>query len=151
MATETERQLGRQTTLHKTGSVERKWYVVDATDQSLGRLSANIATVLMGKHRPDYTPHVDTGDYVIVINANKTGLTGNKADQSYRTKYSGYPGGLKTETFGWLREHRPRRLVEVAVRRMLPKSRLGRVMLTKLHVYDGPDHPHEAHDPQPLP
>lgn len=151
MATETERKLGRTTTLHKTGSVERQWYIVDATDRPLGRLAADIATVLMGKHRPDYTPHVDTGDYVVVINANKTGLTGNKAEQNYRTKYTGYPGGLKTETMGWLRDHRPRRLVEGAVKRMLPKNRLGRVMITKLKVYDGADHPHAAHDPKPLP
>lgn len=137
----------RQTYMAKAGEVEQSWHVVDATDQVLGRMATEIATVLMGKHRPEYTPHVDTGDYVVVTNAKAVKLTGRKDAQSVRTRYTGYPGGLKVETFGSLRERRPEMLVEDAVRRMLPKNRLGRVMLKKLKVYAGSEHPHQAQQP----
>lgn len=137
----------RQTYMAKAGEVEQNWHVVDATDQVLGRMATEIAQVLMGKHRPEYTPHVDTGDYVVVTNAKAVKLTGRKDTQSVRTRYTGYPGGLKVETFGSLRERRPEALVEDAVRRMLPKNRLGRVMLKKLKVYAGSEHPHQAQQP----
>ena len=142
--------LRRQTFVAKNGEVAKQWRIIDATDISLGRLAADIAPVLMGKHRPEYTPHVDCGDYVIVINAGKVGLTGNKADQRMRLTYSGFPGGQKAETFGNLRERRSDVLVSEAVRRMLPKSRLGRQMLKKLKVYDGADHPHAGVNPVAL-
>ncbi len=134
--------LRRQTFVAKKGEIVKNWHIVDATDQSLGRMSTEIATVLMGKHRPEYTPHVDCGDFVIVTNASKVGLSGNKAEQKIRLTYSGYPGGQSAESYGHLRERRPELLIEEAVRRMLPKSRLGRVMLKKLKVYAGEDHPH---------
>ncbi len=137
----------RQTYMAKAGEVEQNWHVVDATDQVLGRMATEIAQVLMGKHRPEYTPHVDTGDYVVVTNAKNVKLTGRKDAQSVRTRYTGYPGGLKVETFGSLRERRPEMLIEDAVRRMLPKNRLGRVMLKKLKVYAGSEHPHQAQQP----
>lgn len=137
----------RQTYMAKPGEVEQNWHVVDATDQVLGRMATEIAQVLMGKHRPEYTPHVDTGDYVVVTNAKNVKLTGRKDAQSVRTRYTGYPGGLKVETFGSLRERRPEALIEDAVRRMLPKNRLGRVMLKKLKVYAGSEHPHQAQQP----
>lgn len=137
----------RQTYMAKAGEVEQNWHVVDATDQVLGRMATEIAQVLMGKHRPEYTPHVDTGDYVVVTNARNVKLTGRKDAQSVRTRYTGYPGGLKVETFGALRERKPEALVEDAVRRMLPKNRLGRVMLKKLKVYAGSEHPHQAQQP----
>lgn len=137
----------RQTFMAKTGEVEQRWHLVDARDQVLGRMATEIAQVLMGKHRPEYTPHVDTGDYVIVTNAREVKLTGRKDTQSFRMRYSGYPGGHKSETFGQLRERKPEALVEDAVRRMLPKNRLGRVMLKKLKVYAGSEHPHQAQQP----
>lgn len=134
----------RQTYFAKAGEVQKKWHVVDATDVSLGRLASDIAVILMGKHRPQYTPHVDCGDFVVVLNAGKVGLTGRKAQLKLKTRYTGYPGGLKVETFGRVRERHPERLIEDAVRRMLPKNRLSRVMLKKLKVYPGTDHPHQA-------
>jgi large subunit ribosomal protein L13 len=134
----------RQTYFAKAGDVQKKWHVVDATDVSLGRLASDIAVILMGKHRPEYTPHVDCGDFVVVLNASKVGLTGRKAELKLKTRYTGHPGGLKVETFGSVRERRPERLIEDAVRRMLPKNRLSRVMLKKLKVYPGADHPHQA-------
>lgn len=137
----------RQTYMAKAGEVQQNWHVVDATDQVLGRMATEIAQVLMGKHRPEYTPHVDTGDYVVVTNAKNVKLTGRKDTQSVRTRYTGYPGGLKVETFGSLRERKPEMLIEDAVRRMLPKNRLGRVMLKKLKVYAGSEHPHQAQQP----
>jgi large subunit ribosomal protein L13 len=140
----------RQTYMAKAGDVERKWHVVDAEGVSLGRLASDIAIVLMGKHRPEYTPHVDTGDFVIVTNAGKVQLTGRKAEQKFRRRYSGYPGGLKVEPYGSVRERRPEVLIEDAVRRMLPKNRLGRVMLKKLKVYPGAEHPHQAQQPEPM-
>ena len=140
----------RQTYFAKAGDVDRKWHVIDATDVPLGRLASDIAVILQGKHRPEYTPHVDTGDFVVVTNASKIGLTGNKAQRKLKFRYTGHPGGLKAETFGSVRDRKPELLVEDAVRRMLPKSRLGRVMLKKLKVYEGTEHPHANNNPQPL-
>ncbi len=137
----------RQTYFAKAGDVTPVWRQVDAEGQVLGRLSVRIATILMGKHRPQYTPHVDCGDFVIVTNAQKIVLTGRKAEQKTRMRFSGYPGGLKTETYGSLLKRRPQVVVENSVRRMLPKSKLGRKMLAKLKVYAGPDHPHHAQQP----
>lgn len=125
----------------------KTWRIVDATDIPLGRLSVDVAQVLMGKHRPEYTPHVDCGDFVIVVNATKVGLTGRKAEHQVRQTYSRYPGGLKEESYGSLRERKPQQLIEDAVRRMLPKNRLGRHMLKKLKVYGGAEHPHQSQQP----
>ncbi len=132
----------RQTTYLKNPEVKRAWRVVDAEGAALGRLASEVAVVLMGKHRPEYTPHVDTGDYVVVLNGTKVGLSGNKATQRMKLRYTEYPGGLKAESYGQVRERHPARLIEDAVKRMLPKSRLGRAMLSKLKVYPGTEHPH---------
>ncbi|MEM8756836.1 MAG: 50S ribosomal protein L13 [Planctomycetota bacterium] len=140
----------RETFVAKPNEIERRWKLVDASGVSLGRLASDIAVVLMGKHRPEYTPHVDTGDFVIVINAKEVGLTGAKAQNKLKTHYTGYPGGLKAETFGSVRDRHPEKLVEDAVRRMLPKNRLGRVMLKKLKVYPGAEHPHTSNQPEPM-
>jgi large subunit ribosomal protein L13 len=140
----------RQTFFAKAGQVPKKWRVADATGQSLGRLAVEIATVLMGKHRPEYTPHVDTGDFVIITNATKVGLSGNKAEHKLKQRYTEYPGGLKTESYGSLRERRPEQLIEDAVRRMMPKNRLARHLLKNLKVYPGAEHPHAAENPIPL-
>lgn len=128
----------------------KSWRVVDATDIPLGRLAVDVATVLMGKHRPEYTPHVDCGDFVIVINGSKVGMTGSKAEQNMKQRYSRYPGGLKEESYGALRERRPEKLIEDAVRRMMPKNRLSRHMLKKLKVYPGAEHPHQSQQPIPM-
>jgi large subunit ribosomal protein L13 len=136
-----------KTFMAKTGEVEQRWWLVDATDKVVGRLASDIAMVLMGKHRPTYTPHVDTGDYVVVINADKVRFTGKKWQQKLYRWYTGYQG-LKTETAEHRRDRKPELIVEEAVRRMLPKSRLGRVMLDKLKVYAGPEHPHQAQEPE---
>ena len=130
--------------------VEKKWYVVDASGKVLGRLANRIAVVLMGKHKPIYTPHVDTGDYVIVVNADKVVLTGKKLDQKKYYRHSGYPGGLKEITARQMFEKHPEKVVYLAVKRMLPKNKLGRKMLKKLKVYAGPEHPHQAQKPEPL-
>lgn len=140
----------RQTYFAKSGDVTAGWHHVDATDKVLGRLATEVATVLMGKHRPEYTPHVDCGDYVVVTNAEKIALTGRKAEQKTKLRYSGYPGGLKSETYADLLRRRPHVVIEDAVRRMLPKTRLGRQMMSKLKVYAGPDHPHQAQRPASL-
>jgi len=140
----------RQTTFAKAGDVQPRWHTIDAEGQVLGRMATTIATLLMGKHRPESPPHVDTGDYVIVLNADKVVLTGNKETKKTKVRYSGYPGGLRAETFGSLRQRRPDKLVEDAVRRMLPKSRLGRQMIKKLKVYRDTEHPHHAQRPEPL-
>ncbi len=130
--------------------VERKWLVVDAEGKVLGRMASQVATILRGKHKPFFTPHVDCGDFVIVVNADKVRLTGKKLlDKSYYF-HSNYPGGLKTVQAGKMLEKRPVRMVELAVRRMLPKTKLGRAMFKKLKVYASPDHPHEAQQPEPL-
>ncbi len=134
----------------KRGEVPRKWYWVDAEGKVLGRLATKLATVLMGKHKPTYTPHVDTGDFVVVTNAEKITLTGRKAEQKKYAAYSYYPGGLKVTPYARLLEKHPDRIIKLAVRRMLPKSSLGRRLLTKLKVYRGSEHPHQAQQCEPL-
>lgn len=139
-----------KTYMAKPGEVERKWYVVDAADQVLGRLASKIARVLRGKHKPTFTPHVDTGDFVIVINAEKVRLTGNKLkDKKYRW-HTGYPGGLKEMSYEKLLEKKPEEAVRSAVKGMLPHNKLGRQLLKKLKVYSGPEHPHQAQQPEEL-
>ena len=140
----------RQTTFAKPGTVSKQWHHVDADGKTLGRMATTIATVLMGKHRPEYTPHVDCGDFVVVTNAAKVVMTGRKLEHKHRNRYSGYPSGQHSESYGSLLKRKPELLVEDAVRRMLPKNRLGRQMLNKLKVYAGPDHPHESNSVQPL-
>ncbi len=134
----------------KPSEIQRVWYVVDAEDMVLGRVSTEVARILRGKHRPIFAPHLDTGDHVIVVNAAKVVLTANKGDQSFSYRHSGYPGSLRATSFGQLLRERPEELVRSAVRGMLPKGTLGRKMLTKLKVYAGPEHPHAAQMPQPL-
>ncbi len=129
----------------------RTWYVVDADGQRLGRLAVIVASILRGKHKPDFTPHLDTGDHVIVINAEKIEVTGKKRTQKLYRRHSGRPGGMKTETFNQLQNRLPERIIEKAVKGMLPHTRLGRSQFTKLKVYTGMDHPHEAQQPQPYP
>jgi large subunit ribosomal protein L13 len=132
----------------KKGTVDQKWHLVDANGKTLGRLATRVAMLLRGKHKPIYTPHVDTGDFVIVVNAEKIALTGKKwADKVY-IHHSGYPGGLKSITAGKMREKKPERLVTMAVQGMLPKNKLGRKMLKKLKVYPGEGHPHQAQQPE---
>ncbi len=131
--------------------IERAWYVIDAEDQILGRMSTRIASVLRGKHKPTFTPHLDTGDYVVVVNASKVTLQGDKAADKIYNSHSGFPGGIKSVPFLRLMERSPEQVVEQAVRGMLPKGPLGRQMLRKLKVYAGPEHPHQAQDPQPFP
>ena len=132
----------------KPREVEHQWWLVDATDKVVGRLASGIATILMGKHRPTYTPHVDTGDFVVVINADKVVFTGKKWEKKVYTWYTGYPG-LRSETVAKRAENHPDRILREAVRRMLPKNKLGRKMLSKLKIYAGPEHPHQAQQPQP--
>jgi large subunit ribosomal protein L13 len=140
----------KKTYMAKTGEVERKWLLVDATDKPLGRLATRLATVLQGKHRPTYTPHIDTGDFVVVTNCEKIRITGKKREQKIYTKYTGHPGGLKEISLGDLMKKNPGAALETAVRRMLPKGRLGRRMIKKLNAYRGEDHPHEAQKPEPV-
>ena len=128
---------------------ERNWLVVDATGQTLGRLATQIADALRGKRKPEYTPHVDTGDFVIVVNAGKVALTGSKREQKRAYRHSGYPGGLRSGSYQDLLDKNPEKAVEKAVKGMLPKNALGRKTLRKLKVYAGPDHPHQAQQPQP--
>jgi large subunit ribosomal protein L13 len=139
-----------KTYLPPVDSIERNWYLVDATDQRLGRLASEIATVLRGKNKPTFTPHLDTGDFVIVINAEKIDVTGKKRSQKLYRRHSGRPGGMKTETFAKLQARIPERIIEQAVKGMLPKNTLGRQLFTKLKVYAGTDHPHQAQRPQTL-
>jgi len=139
-----------RTTVAKKGQVAQQWWLVDAADQVLGRLATRLATVLMGKHKPIYTPHVDTGDFVVVVNAEKVKLTGKKRQTKEYQRYSGYPGGLKRIPFKEMLARRPEVVFKQAVGRMLPKSKLGRHMLSKMKVYVGPDHPHQAQQPKPL-
>ncbi len=134
----------------KTGEVGGEWHHVDATDQILGRMASRIAMILQGKHRPTYTPHIDTGDFVVVTNASKVRVTGRKAEQKTYERYSGYPGGRTVIPFQRMLEKKPEEVIRLAVRRMLPKTRLGRQMLRKLKVYGGAEHPHEAQSPQKL-
>jgi len=140
----------RQTFFAKASDVTAQWRHVDADGMVLGRLASRIATHLMGKHLPTYTPHVAGGDFVVVTNASKLVLTGRKGERKLKLSYSGYPSGLKAESYGSLLERRPGFVLEDAVRRMLPKSVLGRKMLRQLKVYPGPEHPHQAQQPIPL-
>ena len=134
----------------KAHEVQREWYVIDATDKVLGRVASEVARRLRGKHKPEFTPHVDTGDFIIVINAGKLKVTGNKVTDKKYYRHSGYPGGIYETTFGKMQERFPGRALEKAVKGMLPKGVLGREMITKLKVYATPDHPHAAQKPQPL-
>lgn len=134
----------------KPGEVEREWLVVDATDMVLGRLASEVATILRGKHKPQYTPHVDTGDFVIVVNASKVMLTGNKLANKMKYRHSGFPGGLKEVPISEMLAKRPERVIQGAVKGMLPKNTLGRQMLKKLKVYAGPEHPHQAQKPRQI-
>ena len=140
----------KTTFMANPATVERKWYVVDAEGKTLGRLAAEVAKVLRGKHKPTFTPHVDTGDHVIVLNADKVVLTGKKLVQKTYFRHSGYPGGTTFTTAGKMLETRPERVVEMAVKGMLPKNSLGRKMFTKLKVYAGAEHPHSAQMPEVL-
>lgn len=133
----------RETYYAKPGEIKQNWRIVDADGIPLGRLAAEVATVLQGKHKPDFTPHVVSGDYVIVTNASKVELTGRKAEQRLRKWYTEFPSGLKTQTFGQVREQHPERLIQDAVRRMLPKNRMSRVLMKNLKVYGGTEHPHK--------
>lgn len=139
-----------KTTLAKADEVERKWRVVDASEQVLGRLAVKIADALRGRDKPVYTPHVDTGDFVVVVNAEKVKLTGNKEEQKQYMFYSGYMGGEKYRSVADFREKRPEFLITNAVKGMMPKNKLANAMLTKLRVYAGPEHPHEAQQPEPM-
>jgi large subunit ribosomal protein L13 len=134
----------------KTGEVPREWYVVDAEGKTLGRLSTRIADTLRGKDKPQYTPHTDTGDFVVVVNAEKIAVTGNKMDEKMYYRHSGYPGGLKERTLREQLERRPTDVLRKAVKGMLPRNRLARQQLLKLKIYAGPEHPHEAQAPKPL-
>ena len=134
----------------KKGEIARDWYVVDADGQNLGRLATRIADTLRGKQKPQYTPHVDTGDFVVVINAEKVAVTGQKLDRKRYYRHSGYPGGLRSRTLREQLERQPTEVLRAAVKGMLPKNRLARQQLGKLKIYAGPDHPHEAQAPQPL-
>ncbi|ANC31157.1 50S ribosomal protein L13 [Isoptericola dokdonensis] len=134
----------------KPGDVQATWHVVDATDVVLGRLASQVATLLRGKHKPTFAPHVDGGDFVIVINADKVALSGNKRETKLAYRHSGYPGGLRSVSYGELLDNNPERAVEKAVRGMLPKNTLGRDQLKKLKVYRGAEHPHAAQQPQPF-
>lgn len=147
----TERSKGSpvRTYSPKPTDVRRTWHVVDASDVVLGRLASQVARLLRGKHKPIWAPHVDTGDFVIIVNASKVALTGNKLADKVAYRHSGYPGGLKTTSYDELLSRRPERAVEKAVRGMLPHNTLGRAMATKLKVYAGPDHPHQAQQPVP--
>ena len=135
----------------KKGEIARDWYVVDAEGQTLGRLATRIADTLRGKGKPQYTPNVDTGDFVIVVNADKIHVTGNKLDQKRYYRHSGYPGGLRSRTLREQLDRRPTEVLRTAVKGMLPKNRLARQQINKLKIYAGPEHPHEAQAPRPLP
>jgi large subunit ribosomal protein L13 len=134
----------------KAGDVQRQWHVIDANDVVLGRLATHAATLLRGKHKPIFAPHVDTGDFVIIVNASKVALTGNKRETKVAYRHSGYPGGLKRIGYAELLEKRPEKAIELAIRGMLPKNKLGRQLLSKLKVYAGPEHPHVAQQPVPF-
>ena len=133
----------------KPSDVQRQWHLIDATDVVLGRLATQAATLLRGKHKPIYAPHVDTGDFVIIVNAEKVALTGAKRENKVEYRHSGYPGGIRATSYDVLLAKNPRRVVEKAVKGMLPHNTLGRQMLSKLKVYAGPDHPHQAQQPVP--
>ncbi len=139
-----------KTFVTKPAEVEREWYIVDATDQTLGRLASQIAPILRGKHKPTYSPHVDCGDFIVVINADKIAVTGRRMDQKKYYRHSNYPGGLTETSLRDLLQRYPDRPIRFAVKGMLPKSKLGRKMLTKLKVYAGDEHPHQAQQPKEL-
>lgn len=139
-----------KSTMAKPLEVERKWYVVDASDQIVGRLATNVAAVLRGKHKPTFTPNVDTGDYVVIINAEKVRLTGNKEMKKVYVHHTGFPGGRREIPFEEMREKHPERILEKAIKGMLPHNRLGRQMAKKLKIYAGPEHKHEAQMPEEL-
>ncbi len=139
-----------KTFLPKANDIQRKWYVVDASDKVLGRLATQIATRLRGKHKPIFTPHLDTGDFIIVVNAKKIRLTGRKMDDKLYHRHTGYMGGLKTTNAREMLNKKPEEVIRLAVKRMLPKNRLGRQQLKKLKIYAGSDHPHQAQLPEPL-
>lgn len=141
--------MGNKTYMAKTGEIDRKWFIVDGTDQIVGRLASDIAVILMGKHRPTYTPHVDTGDFVIVTNCDKVAFTGNKWTQKKYTWYTGYPG-LRQEAAQDRHNRKPEKILHDAVRRMLPKNKLASKMLSKLKLYAGDEHPHQAQQPEAL-
>jgi len=134
----------------KPGDVQRQWHVIDASDVVLGRLASHTATLLRGKHKPTFAPHVDMGDFVVIINAGKVALTGNKLEQKHDYRHSGYPGGLKALNYEQLLARNPRRVIEKAVKGMMPHNSIGRQMLSKLKVYAGPEHPHQAQKPVPF-
>jgi len=135
----------------KPGEVDRRWYVVDAEGQTLGRLATRIADTLRGKNKPQYTPHIDTGDFVVVVNAEKIVVTGKKLDDKIYYRHSGYPGGLRQRTLREQLDRRPTEVIRKAVKGMLPRNRLARTQINKLKVYAGPEHPHDAQAPAPLP
>jgi large subunit ribosomal protein L13 len=137
-----------RTYMAKPKEIDRKWYVVDAAGKTLGRLSSEVASVLRGKHKPTYTPHVDTGDHVIILNASKIELTGKKMSDKLYHRHTGHPGGLRTRTAQEMRDTRPEKMLELAIKGMLPKNSLGRKMAKKLHVYAGNEHPHQAQNPE---
>lgn len=140
-----------KTVVPKVDANERKWYVIDGQDQVLGRLACQIATVLRGKHKPQFTPHLDLGDHVVVVNADKIRVTGRKTELKSYTRYTGFPGGLRTMTLEKLLQVYPERVLQHAVKGMLPKNRLGRQMIKKLNIYAGGEHPHQAQQPEVLP
>ena len=140
--------MNRQTTLARNETVQRDWLVVDATDQVLGRLSAKLAMILMGKTKPEYTPHTDVGDFVVVTNVEKLVVKGSKPTTKFFQTYSGYPSGQKRFSYEWMLQNKPELLLERSVRRMLPKNKLASAMLKKLKVYAGPEHPHQAQNPK---
>ena len=142
--------MNNKTYTPKPGDIEREWFVVDATDLPLVRLASEVAQVLRGKRKPMYAPHLDTGDYVVVVNADKVVVTSDKSQSKIYYRHSGYPGGIKAETFESLIQRRPEAVIERAVKGMLPKNKLGRHMVRKLKVYAGPEHPHAAQSPQPI-
>ncbi|NDJ19313.1 50S ribosomal protein L13 [Myxacorys almedinensis] len=142
--------MDNKTYLPSVATMERNWYVVDATDKRLGRLATEVANVLRGKNKPHFTPHLDTGDFVIIVNAEKVAVTGKKRSQKLYRRHSGRPGGMKEETFEKLQARLPERIIEKAVKGMLPKNSLGRQLFTKLNVYAGPHHPHAAQRPEVL-
>lgn len=141
--------MGNKTYMAKAGEINSKWWLVDANEKILGRLSSDIAVILMGKHRPTYTPHIDTGDHIVVVNAEKVALTGNKWEKKVYTRYTGWPG-LRSETAADRLAKRPEMILREAVRRMLPKNKLGRRMLSKMKIFIGPDHDHQAQQPESI-
>jgi large subunit ribosomal protein L13 len=139
-----------KTTLIKPGTAQQAWHLANADGQILGRMAAKLARVLMGKHRPDYTPHADMGDFIVVLNAEKIGVTGNKLAQKTYDRYSFYPGGRKITSLEEMMDRHPERVIQLAVRRMLPRNKIGRNMLKRLKIFRGDEHPHQAQRPQPM-